>query len=204
MDMTPRSSTQAENPLQNEPPTAEARGELLTYLQTCFNENLNHARHVENERLTFTSIYIAMVIGAVAVVFGLENNWVAFSVSLMLTGFAVMAVVLNHRWQGIFDKHKAKVKACENEWCRLIGKSDETLGGYYNGFYKGKKEDKSTGLTKKIFYILYGTVLTALVILTGYLLYLAVKSPTGEGFYFSSESVQAMKDFLTKILEAQK
>ena len=190
-------------PPKNNPPTPEARAELLTYLQACFSENLNHARHVENERLTFTSIYIAMVIGAVAVVFGLENNWVAFSVALLLTGFAVMAFLLNHRWQGIFDKHKSKVKACENEWCRLIKKSDETLGGYYNGIYKGKKEDKSTGLTKKIFYALYGTVLGALVILTGYLLYLAVKSPTGEGFYFSSESVQAMKDFLTKILEAQ-
>ena len=40
----------------------------LDYIKTCFSENLSHARHVENERLTFTSIYIAMVIGAVAVV----------------------------------------------------------------------------------------------------------------------------------------
>ena len=113
---------------KNEPPTPEARAELLTYLQTCFSENLNHARHVENERLTFTSIYIAMVIGAVAVVFGLENNWVAFIVALLLTGFAVIALILNHRWQGIFDKHKDKVKTCEEEWCRLIGKSNETMG----------------------------------------------------------------------------
>ena len=41
------------------------RAEQIAYLQHCVSENLNHARHVENERLTFTSIYIAMVIGAV-------------------------------------------------------------------------------------------------------------------------------------------
>ena len=189
---------------QQENLSPEARAEHIAYFQTCFSENLNHARHVENERLTFTSIYIAMVIGAVAVVFGLENNWVAFFVSLLLTSFAVMAYVLNQRWQGVFDKHKAMVKTCENEWCDLINKSENTPGGYYRGTCEGQKKDRYAGLTKKIFCILYGTVLGALIVLTGYLLYLAVKSPTGEGFYFSSESVQAMKDFLTKILEAQK
>ena len=44
----------------------DRRAEQIAYLQHCVSENLNHARHVENERLTFTSIYIAMVIGAVA------------------------------------------------------------------------------------------------------------------------------------------
>ena len=31
----------------------------IEYLQHCVSENLNHARHVENERLSFTSIYTA-------------------------------------------------------------------------------------------------------------------------------------------------
>lgn len=179
------------------------RAEQIAYLQHCVSENLNHARHVENERLTFTSIYIAMVIGAVAVVFGLENNWVAFAVSLLLTVFAVMAFVLNCRWQGIFDKHKAKVKTCEEQWRKLIGKEADTFGGYYYGKYDGQKKDAFKGVTKGIFYSLYGIILVALIVLTGYLFFLAKKSPIGQGFYFSNESVQAMKDFLTKILEAQ-
>ena len=180
------------------------REEKLSYLQQCFIENLNHARHVENERLTFTSIYIAMVIGAVAVVFGLENNWVAFIVALLLTVFAVMALLLNFRWQSVFDKHKAKVKTCEKEWRALINQRDDAPGGYYYGAYTGKREDRFTGMTKRVFCSLYVIILAALIVLTVYLLIQAQKSPTGEGFYFSSESVQAMKDFLTTVLEAQK
>jgi len=173
----------------------------IAYLQHCFSENLNHARHVENERLTFTSIYIAMVIGAVAVVFGLENNWVAFCVALLLTLFAVIAFVLNLRWQGIFDKHKAKVKTCEEQWCKLIGKGENTPGGYYYGKYHGQKEDKFKGVTKWIFYILYGTILVALIVLTIYLLSQAKESATGGGFYFSKEARKELEDALTHIVK---
>ena len=32
------------------------------FLSQCMSENLEHARHVENERLTFNSIFLALVL----------------------------------------------------------------------------------------------------------------------------------------------
>ena len=41
--------------------------EQISFLQNCMNENLNHARHVENERLTFNSILLALIAGVLAI-----------------------------------------------------------------------------------------------------------------------------------------
>lgn len=271
----------------------------LAYLQHCVSENLNHARHVENERLTFTSIYIAMVIGAVAVVFGLENNWVAFTVSLILTVFGLMAMLLNMRWQGVFDDHINEAKSCHNQWKSQLDNlemSNELTGrGYYFGQYgktvglgqgmrrifgestndakehqvdrlkrkyirqkeslpysclpQNKKkrlektfakiETRSGGAwsqeeqancektlhakqavckrkrlleaikcffkeiarTRRIFALLYLLIFLALVILTIYLLFQAMESATGGGFYFSVEARKELESALTHIVE---
>ena len=179
----------------------DRRAEQIAYLQHCVSENLNHARHVENERLTFTSIYIAMVIGAVAVVFGLENNVIAAIVATLLTAFGWASAKLNARWQGVFDDHMKKAAACDTRWCTLIGEKEPC---YLYGNYSPDKHHKiHEGRTRKIFRALYWCTFAALAVLMGYLIWKATQSTTGEGFYFSSESVQAMKDFLTKILEAQ-
>ena len=202
----------------------------LEYLKHCVSENLNHARHVENERLTFTSIYIAMVIGAVAVVFGLENNYVAFILCLALFFFSLMAFQLNARWQGVFEEHMSKAKDCQQRW--LDGMADpETLKDlsvkdFCYSFRPRPKQLKLRMLwlmgyslsddpknfkfsdlfkrTRHLFSLLFLVVSVLLLALTLYLLYLANQSPLGEGFYFSSESVQAMKEFLTEIMEVKK
>ena len=118
-----------------------------TYLQHCVSENLNHARHVENERLTYTSIYIAMVIGAVAVVFGLENNWVAFTVSLLLSVFGLMSLLLNMRWQGVFDNHIEMAKLCQQKWKETLPGLELPESGYYYGNY-GKTKGIGQGLRR--------------------------------------------------------
>ena len=178
------------------------REEKLSYLQHCVSENLNHARHVENERLTFTSIYIAMVIGAVAVLFGLQNNVIAAIVATLLTVFGFVSAQLNDRWQGVFDDHMKKAAACDTRWCQLIGEKEPC---YLYGNYSPDRHHKiHEGRTRKIFKRLYWGTFAALLVLTAYLVFKATQSTTGEGFYFSSESVQAMKDFLTTVLEAQK
>lgn len=202
----------------------------LNYLQHCVSENLNHARHVENERLTFTSIYIAMVIGAVAVVFGLENNYVAFVLCLALFGFSLMAFYLNARWQGVFEEHMSKAKECQQRWIDGM-KDPDSIGDldandFCYSFRSRPKERKLRWLwlmgyslsddpknfkfpdlfkrTRHLFSVLFLAVSMLLFVLTIYLFYLATKSPVGGGFYFSSEGVQAMKEFLNEILEVRK
>lgn len=175
------------------------REEVLEYLQHCVSENLNHARHVENERLTFTSIYIAMVIGAVAVVFGLENNYVAAIVSALLTVFGYMAAQLNGRWQGVFDDHMKKAAQYDDRWYKMIG---EGRSGYIFGNYSpGRDQKLHEGRTRKIFRTLYWLIFMALLMLTGYLIWKACKSPIGEGFYFTDEAITDLKNLLTHVLE---
>lgn len=112
--------------------------DVVDYLKHCISENLNHARHVENERLTFTSIYIAMVIGAVAVVFGLDDRRIAVIVSVVLALFGLMAMLLNMRWQGVFDDHIHMAEQCQKQWYAMLtaAKAQETPEfGYYYGDY---------------------------------------------------------------------
>ena len=116
----------------------DRRAEQIAYLQHCVSENLNHARHVENERLTFTSIYIAMVIGAVAVVFGLDNQRIAAVVALFLVVFALLSALLNMRWQGVFDDHIHMAETCQKAWRdALDGEKPPELPemGYFYGNY---------------------------------------------------------------------
>lgn len=168
----------------------------LDYLKTCFSENLNHARHVENERLTFTSIYIALVVGAVAVVFGLENNWIAFGVSAVLAILGFMAILLNMRWQEVFAGHMAKAKACELAWRAQVGDGPCC--------YFDNEKDSHKGLTKVIFWILYVGIFVALMVLAGYLFKEAKESSTGGGFYFSVTARKELEDLLKRLVEEAK
>lgn len=175
------------------------RAEQIAYLQHCVSENLNHARHVENERLTFTSIYIAMVIGAVAVVFGLDNNVIAAIVAGLLTAFGFMSAQLNDRWQGVFDDHMKKAAACDTRWCTLIGEGEPC---YLYGNYSPDRYHKiHEGRTRKIFRTLYWATFAALLVLTLYLIFKATQSTTGGGFYFTEEVVSDLEEAIGRIVE---
>lgn len=118
----------------------DLRGEQIAYLQHCVSENLNHARHVENERLTFTSIYVAMVLGAVAVVFGLDDRGIAILLAMLLALFGLLSALLNMRWQGVFDDHIHMAETCQKAWREAIGKGAAPqlpdMGYYYGNYHK--------------------------------------------------------------------
>ena len=134
---------------------SDRRQEKLDYLQHCVTENLNHARHVENERLTFTSIYIAMVIGAVAAVFAMDERTVAIIVAGFLMVFGLMAMLLNMRWQGVFDDHIHAAEECQDNWQTAVWNGiDPALpekGYYYGGYGETKK------FGRKICRLLFGS-----------------------------------------------
>ena len=169
----------------------------LDYIKTCFSENLNHARHVENERLTFTSIYIALVVGAVAVVFGLENNWIAFSVAAVLTVLGMMAILLNMRWQEVFSRHMAQAKACEKAWREQVGEGECR-------YFDWETHDPHKGYTRWIFALLYLGIFAALLVLSIHLYQIARESSTGGGFYFSTDAIEKLEDAIRRIVEESK
>lgn len=110
MDKKPRTGLWSSHNLKNEYLTEEQRA----FLMTCFEQNLEHARHVENERLTFNSIYMALVGGVLAFVYSTEVKYVLFSVGvtglLIITGF--IAMLLTKRWDNTFDRHIEYAKDC--------------------------------------------------------------------------------------------
>lgn len=183
----------------DEEKTGKQRALEIDYLKHCVSENLSHARHVENERLTFTSIYIAMVIGAVAVVFGLENNWIAAGVAALLTVFGIVSFHLNDRWQGVFDDHMSKAAECDHRWCDLIGQPKPCY--LYGKYSPGKDHKPHEGRTRRIFRGIYGATACALGLLTVYLTIKAIQSPLGGGFYFTSEAVDTLEDIINRIVE---
>lgn len=103
------------------PKTDPRTGQRIDYLKLCFTENLNHARHVENERLTFTALYIAMLIGGVAVIFDTDDAVAAGVLAAALTVLALLSVLLNHRWQGVFDAHQEAAKKAQIQLQKELG-----------------------------------------------------------------------------------
>lgn len=92
------------------------------FLATCMQENLNHARHIENERMSLLVGISAMVAGVLAVGGSLlstalesagEHNTLVFFLEILtvvLIFMVIMAVVvlakrLNTRWNTGFDRH---------------------------------------------------------------------------------------------------
>lgn len=201
---------------------SDRRQEKLDYLQHCVTENLNHARHVENERLTFTSIYIAMVIGAVAAVFAMDERTVAIIVAGFLMVFGLMAMLLNMRWQGVFDDHIHAAQECQDNWQKAVWQ-DAALtlpekGYYYGGYGETKKfgrkvcrllfgspvrEETSKGFikeigrTRRIFALLYLVVFVALV---GLFVFLCKTEDYG-GFFFADEVIDRLEDAIGLIVE---
>ena len=81
------------------------------FLSLCMTENLEHARHVENERLTFNSIFLALVAGAMAFADNLHPT-IAFGIYLFMTIAGFLSMVLTTRWNNAFDRHLFYAQKC--------------------------------------------------------------------------------------------
>lgn len=79
-------------------------------------ENWAHGRHVETERLDFTSIYVAIVGGTLAFIgsdFNIQTMWPIFTFLLI---FSFLGFQLSKKWGNVFDGHMKKVEAILREF----------------------------------------------------------------------------------------
>ena len=83
----------------------------IGFLQNCMIENLNHARHAENERLTFNSIFLALVAGALAFTSSLPAH-IAFFIYLAITMAGFLSMLLTARWNNTFQRHVYYAQQC--------------------------------------------------------------------------------------------
>lgn len=79
--------------------------EKAKFIERCMSENLNHARHVENERITFNSVFMAMTAGAMAFLSANNEPRVAGVLSIGMFFACVIAFTLTIRWSNAFDRH---------------------------------------------------------------------------------------------------
>lgn len=75
------------------------------FIMNFVNQNLMHARHVENERLTFNSIYMAMIGGILAFSFSIDIPLLSIFLIVTLLVLGRIAVALTQRWDCVFDAH---------------------------------------------------------------------------------------------------
>lgn len=75
------------------------------FVMNFINQNLMHARHVENERLTFNSIYMAMIGGILAFSFSIDIPLLSIFLIITLLVLGRIAVALTQRWDYVFDAH---------------------------------------------------------------------------------------------------
>lgn len=72
--------------------------------------NLEHARHVENERLSFNSIYIAVVAGFFALAFDFEKPVLTLFFIGILLFISLVGFLFTKRWTDVFEGHMDKAK----------------------------------------------------------------------------------------------
>ena len=132
--------------------------EKRLFLIECLKENLEHARHVENERLTFVSLLLVGV--------GLILEFAAtITCAPLKIGLYVVLILINiictcllRRWEAIFEGHRAIAKELTSEIQKWLSKtpssqytgakSEGTLYLFdtklaYRILKQKKKEDKS-------------------------------------------------------------
>ncbi len=83
----------------------------ISFLQSCMIENLNHARHVEIEKLTFNTLYLALVVGVITFVQSKTNNE-ALSMYLFSIIAGFLAMLLTTRWNNTFERHIFYAQQC--------------------------------------------------------------------------------------------
>jgi uncharacterized membrane protein YidH (DUF202 family) len=100
-----------------------------SFIQTAMQENLNHARHVENERMSLLVGIAALVAGVLAVGGGMLTSAMEkasdrdilvsaleFATILLILGVTLLVLVLckrlNTRWNMTFDRHMFYARSC--------------------------------------------------------------------------------------------
>ena len=82
------------------------------FLATMICQNLDHARHVENERLSFNAIFLAAMAGFVGIAFeAMHTPIILYPVLAFLYGLSYVGLIFTERWTAVYKGHFEKAKA---------------------------------------------------------------------------------------------
>lgn len=139
------------------------------FLLECMKENLAHARHVEDERMMFNSLFAALVGGTLAVISQLNNTAVIGIMIGLLMLLNILCFFLTKRWNIVFKSHYALAKSIYMQFFTqgaedASNSSTQQINRYY--LFNNRPEQKSGGFyigTGKYF-LLYNAVIFILLI----------------------------------------
>ena len=78
-------------------------------------ENLNHCRHIENERLSFASLYMVLAGGVLTIVGGKGgeiNRTIVLALLLTIFILGIIALIVTYKWNYVFEGHRECAIAC--------------------------------------------------------------------------------------------
>ena len=136
------------DPLYSQPSKLEQndRDAYRGFIQECMKENLNHARHIENERHNFLSLHLVVVGLFMGAILSPETSpWISLILSSVLLMFSNIMAELFRRWDRVYNAHMDTAKRLarmvdndcqqldEPKFCPLD--EDTTPGHHPNFFY---------------------------------------------------------------------
>lgn len=83
----------------------------VDFVTNTMNQNLDHARHIENERLSYCACMTALVAG----IFAFRENMDTTTVYILYTALLLLIIIsvcLTERWNRAFDRHIMYAKGC--------------------------------------------------------------------------------------------
>lgn len=138
----------AVNPLYSLPSELEKHDKdaYRSFVQDCMKENLNHARHIENERHNFLSLHLVVVGLFMSAILSPDTSpWISLILSSVLLMFSNIMFELFKRWDRVYNAHMDTAKRLarmidndchqldEPKFCPLD--EDSTPGHHPNFFY---------------------------------------------------------------------
>lgn len=90
----------------------------FNFVLAMLQENLQHVRHVENERITYHGFFAAMVAGALALIAGMADKeslidlFISICICFLLMVLGYITLQLCGRWSNAFERHLEYAKGC--------------------------------------------------------------------------------------------
>lgn len=132
----------------------------LSFIQECMKENLNHARHIENERHNFLSLHLVVVGLFMGAILSPDTSpWISLILSSVLLMFSNIMAELFRRWDRVYNAHMDTAKRLarmidndcqqldEPKFCPLD--EDTTPGHHPNFFYYFDNNAGKSSLTAR-------------------------------------------------------
>lgn len=169
------------------------RESQISFLTTCMEQHLEHLRHIENERISFTSMYMALVAGVYAFIFSEDNNKLVMVLLLFgLIFLGSIVLYLLFKWKWAFNHHrKSMIKDyellrkhlfnyedgcvdCEEKICMTL---KENFPFYEINIKSEEKDSEKLSLIQKILktsnlLIIFQIVMLAIIMTTIYYIFI--------------------------------